>query len=37
MLGTVDASRDAIELAASRLRAWFGIPAAPGQAESPGG
>jgi acetyl esterase len=27
MIGTVDASRAAIEQAASRLRAWFGIPA----------
>lgn len=29
MIGTVDASRAAIEQAASRLRAWFGIPAVP--------
>jgi hypothetical protein len=27
MIGTVDASRAAIEQAASRLRAWFGIAA----------
>jgi acetyl esterase len=37
MLGTVDASRDAIEQAASRLRAWFGVPAAGGAAEPPAG
>ncbi len=29
MIGTVDASRAAIEQAASRLRAWFGLAAAP--------
>ena len=29
MIGTVDASRAAIEQAASRLRAWFGVPAVP--------
>jgi acetyl esterase len=29
MAGTVDASRAAIEQAASQLRAWFGIEAAP--------
>jgi acetyl esterase len=37
MLGTVAASRAAVEQAASRLRAWFGIRAAPGQEQSPAG
>jgi acetyl esterase len=31
MIGTVDASRAAIKQAASRLRAWFGLAAAPRQ------